>query len=54
MPPPQIMELAETADEPYARLLRLLRSLREAKETNVKAFREQHQGATYRQLAQAA
>jgi ABC-type transport system involved in cytochrome c biogenesis ATPase subunit len=51
MPPPQIMELAETADEPYARLLRLLRSLREAKETNVKAFREQHQGATYRQLA---
>jgi hypothetical protein len=54
MPLPQIMELAETADEPYARLLRLLRSLREAKETNVKAFREQHQGATYRQLAQAA
>jgi DNA-binding XRE family transcriptional regulator len=54
MPPQQIMELAETADEPYARLLRLLRCLREAKETNVKAFREQHQGATYRQLAQAA
>ena len=26
------MELAESADEPYARLLRLLRSLREAKE----------------------
>ena len=31
-----------------------IRCLREAKETNVKAFREQHQGATYRQLAQAA
>src|SRR5215217_5714737 len=50
----QAVALAAHVGEPYGRLLLLLSDCAEAAEDEQPAYRQQHQGATYKQLAYVA